>query len=458
MGKMSIAQQRFLENAVLIAALQLIFKTLEKSDIPLYSLGEIANTTSGGTPDRGRSEYYGGDIPWIKSGELNDGVIEGSEEYITNIGLSNSSAKIYPEGTLVVALYGATVGKTGILAIDAASNQAVCAVTPINEDVNKYFLFWFLRYKRPDFLKSSFGGAQPNISQKILRETILPLPSSNLQRQICAYLEAIESRLKERKSSVIVPHLPAPLSKINSTVQKIEELAAKIEEARGLRREAQDETTQLFKNTLHRIFTDNQNKWSEAMIDSVAEIVDPNPSHRMPQYSETGIPFISTVDFEGPEIIRKSTIKHVTEQTYQEQKERCSFAINDILYSRIGTIGEARILTEIWPFALSHVLVVVKPKKERIFPRFLLWYLRSDSIVIQAHVATRSIGVPDLGIKKIREFSMPLPSLEEQEKLVMLLDNQQMYITQLKQQQSQTSAELNALLPSILDKAFKGEL
>jgi type I restriction enzyme S subunit len=83
-------------------------------------LGELATTTSGGTPSRARKDYYGGSIPWVKSGELNDDYIFDTEEHITEAGLKNSSAKVFSSGTILIALYGATVGKTSILRTDAS--------------------------------------------------------------------------------------------------------------------------------------------------------------------------------------------------------------------------------------------------------------------------------------------------------------------------------------------------
>ena len=179
-----------IDASVVVA--RMIFNYLE-SHAPLKKIQDIAETTSGGTPSRNITSYYGGNIPWIKSGELNDGFIEKSEEYITEEGLNNSSAKVYPKGTLVLALYGATVGKVGILNIEAASNQAVCAIFP-NKDVNRDYLFWFFRQKRYDYIKSSFGGAQPNISQKVVKETLAPIPDYKVQENIVKFLNHYESK------------------------------------------------------------------------------------------------------------------------------------------------------------------------------------------------------------------------------------------------------------------------
>ncbi|MBN3885863.1 MAG: restriction endonuclease subunit S [Nostoc sp. JL34] len=256
--------------------------------------------------------------------------------------------------------------------------------------------------------------------------------------------------------AVEIPLLP--LEEQRRVVARVEELVGKVEEVRSLRQKVNQEAQALLDSILHKVFVDEENVWMQLNVGSVAEIIDPNPSHRMPHYSEHGVTFISTVDFEGSESIRKKTAKYVTEETYDEQLKRCTFAIGDILYSRIGTIGQARILTEIWDFALSHVLVVVKPNRDIVLPRFLLWYLRSDSIIAQAANATRSVGVPDLGIKRIREFHIPVPPLPEQHCIVAYLDQLQSKVGAMRHLREQAMEELDALLPSILDKAFKGEL
>jgi len=128
------------------------------------TLGELCRTTSGGTPSRTRPEYFAGTIPWVKSGELTDGLVSEVEEFITDEALTNSSAKIFPAGTLLIALYGATVGRLGVLTRAAATNQAVCAIFPPT-DLETRFLFWYLRYRRSDLIAQAVGGAQPNISQ-----------------------------------------------------------------------------------------------------------------------------------------------------------------------------------------------------------------------------------------------------------------------------------------------------
>jgi type I restriction enzyme S subunit len=155
----------------------------------LVKLGDIAETSSGGTPTRGNKNYYGGNIPWIKSGELPDGDILSCEEKITEEGLTYSSAKVLPEGTLLMAMYGATVGKLGVLTFSAATNQAVCAISP-NYQLDKSYLFYWLLHIRDDLIKTSFGGAQPNISQAVVQDIEIPLRPIGEQSNIAAKLKS----------------------------------------------------------------------------------------------------------------------------------------------------------------------------------------------------------------------------------------------------------------------------
>lgn len=270
--------------------------------------------------------------------------------------------------------------------------------------------------------------------------------------------EGTTNRVRLKLDRFLSSEIPLPpLDEQKRIVAYLDTLSTKITQARTLRHQSTQEAEALLPAELHRRFVAVDNTWPWATVGDAGEIIDPNPSHRMPRYAESGVPFISTVDFEGTEGIRRRTAKYVERETYIEQLDRCKFAPGDILYSRIGTIGEARELTEVWPFALSHVLVVVKPKKG-VLPRFLLWYLRSDSIVTQAAAASRSVGVPDLGIKRIRTFRMPFPSLSDQRLIVAELDALQAQVDALKRLQAETAAELTALQSAALDRAFKGEL
>ena len=181
------------------------------------SLGNICRTTSGGTPSRKNKKYFEGDIPWVKSGELPDGPVSEVEEYITGEAVKNSSAKQFPKGTLLIALYGATVGKLGVLTKEAATNQAVCAIFPPDYLETKY-LFWYLRFVRSDLIAQAIGGAQPNISQGIIRKLLIPVAPPNEQKCIVAEVEKQFSRLDEAIASL--KRVKANLKRYKASVLK----------------------------------------------------------------------------------------------------------------------------------------------------------------------------------------------------------------------------------------------
>jgi type I restriction enzyme M protein len=159
-------------------------------DWPMVELGEVCSTSSGGTPLSRKAAYYeGGTIPWLRSGEVAQGNVFHSELFITKEGLKNSSAKVFPINTVLVAMYGATAGEVGILRFEAATNQAVCGITP-DEQLSPDFLYLFLKTDKPALIRLAGGGAQPNISQKIVREFRIPLPPLDTQQAIVAEIEA----------------------------------------------------------------------------------------------------------------------------------------------------------------------------------------------------------------------------------------------------------------------------
>ncbi|EAI5338158.1 restriction endonuclease subunit S, partial [Campylobacter coli] len=168
------------------------------------NLGEIANTSSGGTPSRNKKEYWeNGNIKWLKSGELNDGYIDFIEENITEEAIKNSSAKIFQKGTLLIAMYGATAGKLGILNLDSTTNQAICAFLHKDKNIKflEKFLFYFLFFLRDKIIKDSFGGAQPNINQTYIKNLQIPLPPIKEQEQIASHLDELSSHVKNLKQN-----------------------------------------------------------------------------------------------------------------------------------------------------------------------------------------------------------------------------------------------------------------
>lgn len=159
----------------------------------LVRLGDVITWSSGGTPSRKHPEYYSGDIPWVKTGELNNTYIYDTSEKITKDAIAQSSAKVLPVNTVLLAMYGATIGKVGILGVEAATNQA-CACGICSEWVDYRFLFYYLQSQKSSFIRSGKGGAQPNISQTIIKQHEFPLPSLPEQQEIVRILDRLLAR------------------------------------------------------------------------------------------------------------------------------------------------------------------------------------------------------------------------------------------------------------------------
>ena len=158
------------------------------------TLGKIGKWQSGSTPNRLNKDYYNGNIPWLKTGDLNDGYITHIPEYITEKALNETSVKLNPTGSVLIAMYGATIGKIGILTFPATTNQACCACEVFN-GIDREFIFLFLLSHREEFIKMGGGGAQPNISKEKIINTYIPLPPFTEQKRIINVVNKIFAQL-----------------------------------------------------------------------------------------------------------------------------------------------------------------------------------------------------------------------------------------------------------------------
>jgi len=156
---------------------------------------------SGGTPTSTNESYYGGDIPWIQSGDLTDSYVSETSKKITNEALQHSSAKMFPQGTLLVAMYGATIGKLGIMEMDAATNQACCALQVSEKFISK-FTYYLMLDIRDFLLTEAYGGGQSNISQETLKQQYMLIPKPSEQQAIANYLDQACNTIDQSKQVI----------------------------------------------------------------------------------------------------------------------------------------------------------------------------------------------------------------------------------------------------------------
>lgn len=169
-------------------------------DWEVKKVSQLSKTFAGGTPDRENSSYYNGNIPWVKSGEVNQSVITKTEETITQNGLNNSSAKFVQKGTILVAMYGATAGKVALLNIEATTNQAVLAVPLKNDDT--FFVIYMLELHMSKLVFQAQGSGQPNLSKQMVDNMLLPLPSIDEQKQIAKILTTQDKKIETEETNL----------------------------------------------------------------------------------------------------------------------------------------------------------------------------------------------------------------------------------------------------------------
>lgn len=400
----------------------------------------IAQWGSGGTPSRKIPEYYNGDIPWIKTGELNDDYIFETEEHITQEAIFHSSAKLFPENTVAIAMYGATIGKVGILGIAATTNQA-CACGVSNLLVNYKYLFYYVRSQKDNFIKKGKGGAQPNISQEIIKSHEFPLP---------------------------------PLSEQHRIVDRIESLFAKLDEAKQKAQDALDSFETRKAAILHKAFTGELTaQWRKehgvgmeswdglqwgSFIVSIEAGKNWNAEGRPPRADEFGVVKVSAVTWGEFNEVESKTC------TVEEQwNENVQIHEGDFLFSRANTlqlVGNCVIVKSISRrLMLSDKILRFKFDK-RVIPEYVLHFTRSNLYrnQIEQLASGNQDGMRNVSQKNMKLVEFPIPKLEEQAEIVRLLDDLLDKEQQAKEAAEGVLEQIDLIKKAILARAFRGEL
>lgn len=398
---------------------------------------EIAQWGSGGTPSRKVSEYYNGDISWVKTGELNDDYIFETEEHITQEAISHSSAKIYPTDTVVIAMYGATIGKVGILGIPAATNQA-CACAIVKPSTDYKYLFYYAQSQKDDFIKKGKGGAQPNISQEIIKFHQFPLPPLAEQQSIVDRIESLFAKLdeaKEKAQAVVDSFETRKAAILHKAFTG--ELTAKWREEHGVRMESWEQCSLSDVCTVNPKKADTKDLPDElevsffpmpALSEIYGEITDPQT--RLLKEVRSGFTNFS----EGDVVFAK-----ITPCMENGKSAVVGKLVNDIGY---GT-------TEFFVLRCS----------DRLYNRFLYHLVRDKLFRDKAKAAMAgAVGQQRVPKRYLETYKLNLPKFNEQREIVRILDG-----SFAKEQQTKEAAEavldqIDLMKKSILARAFRGEL
>ena len=399
-------------------------------------LNDLCKTTSGGTPSRGNPGYFSGDIPWIKSGELNDGLITDSEEHITADAIESSNAKKLLKGTLLIAMYGATVGKLGILDIEAATNQAVCAIFP-GELLNRNYLFWFLKSYRKDLIQASFGGAQPNISQALIRSIEVPIPFPD-----------------NKEKSLDIQ---------NRIVQRIENAADELAEARRLHEKIVTDTNRLMESVLAEMLPNPEKGLPEGWgALPLSQLASKESNQIIPSNHPS-----DTFNYWGLDAISEGQIAEPPSNYIQgsEVKSTCiSFTPKDVLYSKLRPYLNKVIVPSVDGIG-STEWVVYRPNPKLIRREYLAFVMRTKWFVSLASGTSYGARMPRANKSVLREIKIPVPliadpiqSLLIQDQVVERIALFASDVDNMQKGNTQQEGLLIQLEQSILAQAFRGEL
>ena len=344
-------------------------------------LGEIAKTFSGGTPSANNKNYYGGNIPFIRSGEINS---DRTELFLTQDGLDNSSAKIVEKETILYALYGATSGEVGIAQMKGAINQAILAIIP-KEDVDALFLYQFLKSQKKSIVNLYIQGGQGNLSGAIINSLVIPFPPLSEQRRIAQALTALDEL-------------------IAATNEKLEQMKVY---KKGLMQKLFTAKGKKLPEVRFNEF-EKDGEWEEKRLGDVVEISD--GIHQTPNYTKKGVMFVSVEDI--------STLK--SNKFISEEDFFRDFKVypqrGDILMTRIGNIGIANVYDKDELLAYYVSLALFKPKSINSY--FLKQSIDSYYFQYQLSIKTLHIAFPKkINKTELESILVYCPSIPEQRKI-----------------------------------------
>jgi type I restriction enzyme, S subunit len=377
-------------------------------------IGDVFKVTSGGTPSRRKQEYFkNGTIPWVKTGDLKGKYANEPKEYITELALANSSAKIFPKNTVLLAMYGATIGACSILKIAAATNQACAAILP-SEKCYHIYLYYYLKSINKELISKGVGGAQPNISGGIIKSTKIPLPPLDQQKKIADILDAADAYRQKTKA----------------LIKKYDELTQSLFlDMFGDLLESNDSLT-----TLEELC--GKGKYGSGA--SATEYIKGSPRYiRITDINEDGSlndKVVSPDEFDDQYLLSK----------------------NDLVFARTGaTVGKTYLYDEKdGDLIYAGYLIKFKipePHNAKYFfqftktQRYKAWVNNQQNVVAQPNINAKQYG---------KELQIPVPPIDLQNQFAERVQA----IEEQKVQAQASLAQSEDLFNSLLQRAFKGEL
>ena len=378
-------------------------------------LNDIGRWQSGATPNRGVKAYFGGTIPWLKTGDLNDDYVKEIPERITVRALNETSVKLNPEGSVLIAMYGATIGKVGILTFPATTNQACCACSELN-GVDNRFLFYFLISHKDEFIRQAGGGAQPNISKEIIINTPIPVPPIEEQRRIVHEIEKWLSILKDIDESRV-----SIQTSVDTCKARVLDLAI---HGKLVPQDPSDEPAIELLKRINPDFVPSDNLHYEGDLpngwcfSTIGDLFKHNTGKALNGRERNGEDqrYITTSNLYWD----RFDLKAVRTMPFTEaEKEKCRATKGDLLVCEGGDVGRAAI----WPYdfdiMIQNHIHRLRPKEDfsvRFFYYIFLLYKQTGLI------GGKGIAILGLSSRELDRMVVPVPPISEQYRIVSIIE------------------------------------
>lgn len=385
----------------------------------IKKMPEVVKWSSGGTPKATEKQYYEkGTIPWLIIGDLNDGIVTESASRITQLGLENSSAKMIPSGTLLVAMYG-SIGKLGITGIECCTNQAIAYAKELHGVITKY-MYYYMAMMKPKLISMGKGGTQKNISQSVLNSLDVIVPPIPEQERIVARIEELFSQLD---SGV-------------ETLKKTKEQLAVYRQA--VLKEA-------FSSCVERV-----------SVESVCQHVT-DGDHMPPPKTKQGIPFIMISNIDN-HVIDWNNTAFVGDEYYNTIDTKRRPSKGDVLYTVTGSYGIPVLIDFEKRFCFQRHIALLRPKN-CINQKFLYYAMQEPGVYAQATKGATGTAQKTVGLAVLRKIRIPFSDdIDTQTEIVNDIEAKLSLCDSIEITVDTALQQAEAMRQSILKKAFEGEL
>jgi len=471
-------------------------------------LNDIGDWGAGATPSRNNPELYGGSIPWFKSGELVADYISHSEETVTELALTKASLRYNKVGDVLIAMYGATIGKTAILSVPATTNQAVCACTPF-PGFEKTYLLTLLKAYKPRFVGMGAGGAQPNISREKIIETVVAVPPTSEQHRIVAKVDelmALCDQLEQETEASLGAHqtlVETLLSALTSaadhaqfasawqriaghfdTLFTTEESIAQLKQtllqlavmgklvpqdpndepaSELLKRIAAEKATLVKEGKIKKDkpllpISDNEvpfelpDGWAFCRLQEAIDVRDGTHDSPKDAAGAKTYPLVTSKNFINAGIDFDSA-RRISEEDHLEISKRSLVEVDDILFSMIGgNIGNQVMVCDSRPFSVKNVALFKYFLKSATYPRF--FYLYTQELAAELQNQASGGAQPFVALGYLRNLVLALPPIAEQYRIVAKVDELMALCDQLKSRLSDAQTTRLHLADALVERAI----